>query len=182
MIKYFTAQTITALDSQCLEYFGYITLYKLSKLITFTHNYRFRVFWRISTALPCLHERWGSQSSHQIGGCDCANQPLFTCDGGVHFWRSFAVFPVGGLGIPWRFILLLHHFEHNWLWWHGSWRCHWRFYREDQKRMFSFEKFTMKGPIRKEILNYFFGNILNSKIWDYVDRSRFQNLMQTIKY
>ena len=108
------------------------------------YNFRFRVFWRISTALPCTHKCWGSQNINQIGGCDCANQPLFTCDGGVHFWRGFAVFPVGGLGIPWRFILLLHHFEHNWIWWHGSWRCHWRFYREDQKRMFSFEKFIMK--------------------------------------
>ena len=50
--------------------------------------------------------------------------------------------------------------------------------------MFSFEKFTMKRPIRKEILNFefFFGNILNSKICDYVDRLGFQNLIQTIKY
>ena len=42
------------------------------------YNFRFRVFWWISTALSCLHERWGGQSIHQIGGYDCTIQPLFT--------------------------------------------------------------------------------------------------------
>ena len=158
------------------------------------YNFRFWVFWRISTALSCLHERGGGQSIHQIGGCDCANQPLFTCDGGVHFWRSFAVFPVGGLGIPWRFLLLLHHFEHNWIWWHGSWRCHWRFYREDQKRMFFIwnyyhemidARFIIYFNVRIEILtikfripNFLLGNIWNKKFWNCLERLWLLDLIQ----